>query len=279
MPAIRSSCATRATARRRGRHSMPRWTGCWNACRPPNRRRNSSHGRCRCADCRGAAAASLSLPHRRARLALLRQFVEHGLEVLGLAEIAVDRGEAYISHVVERPQRLHHHLAHRLGRDFALALALELAHDLGHGLIDALRLDRTLAQRDLDRAQQLVSVERYAATVALDDHKLAQLHALECGKAEIAAQTHAAAADDGGILGRPRVFDLRIEAAAIRTTHGRPLLSPNHSWARLKAASLESISATDAICDRPVVVDCGSRADARSRNDEGGAIGPMGPQP
>jgi len=152
--------------------------------------------------------------------------------------------------------------------------ALELAHDLGHGLIDALRLDRTLAQRDLDRAQQLVSIERHAAAVALDDHKLAQLHALECGKAEIAAQTHATAADDGGILGRPRVFDLRIEAAAIRTTHGRPLRSRNHSWARLNAASLKSITTVDA-CDRPVVVDCGSRADARSRNSEGVAIGPM----
>src|SRR6516162_3848982 len=219
-------------------------------------------------------AASLSLPHRRARLALLRQFVEHGLEVLGLAEIAVDRGEAHIGNVVERAQRLHHHLAHRLRGDFALALALELAHDLGHGLIDALRLDRTLAQRDLDRAQQLVSIERHAAAVALDDHKLAQLHALECGKAEIAAQTHATAADDGGILGRPRVFDLRIEAAAIRTTHGRPLRSRNHSWARLNAASLKSITTIDA-CDRPVVVDCGSRADARSRNSEGVAIGPM----
>src|SRR5262249_55070022 len=113
-----------------------------------------------------------------------------------------------------------------------LALALELAHDLGHGLVDALGLDRTLAQRDLHRAQQLVAIERHAAAVALDDHQLAQLHALECGKAEIAGQAHTAATDDGGILGRPRVLDLRIEAAAIRTAHGRPLLSRCHSEAR-----------------------------------------------
>src|SRR5262249_25266451 len=169
----------------------------------------------------GTSSAPLpSLPHRRARLAVLRQFVEHGFEILGLAEIAIDRGEAYIGDVVERAQRLHHHLAHGLGGDLALALALELAHDLGHGLIDALGLDRTLAQRDLHRAQQLVAVERHAAAVALDDHELAQLHALERCKAEIAGQAHPAAADDGGILGRPRVLDLRIEAAAIRTAHG-----------------------------------------------------------
>ncbi len=29
-----------------GGHSMPRWTGCWNACRRPIRRNNSSGGRC-----------------------------------------------------------------------------------------------------------------------------------------------------------------------------------------------------------------------------------------
>src|SRR2546423_10385947 len=99
MPAIRSSCATRATARRRGRHSMPRWTGCWNACRRPIRRNNSSRWAVRLNGRPPYPAALLSLPHRRARLALLRQFVEHGLEVLGLAEIAVDRGEAHIGDV------------------------------------------------------------------------------------------------------------------------------------------------------------------------------------
>src|SRR5262249_41724527 len=124
-----------------------------------------------------------------------------------------------------------------------VALALELAHDLGHGLVDALRLDRTLAQRDLHRAQQLVAVERHAAAVALDDHKLAQLHALEGGKAEIAGEAHPAAADDGGILGRPRVLDLRIEAAAIRTAHGYLPLTrslarqPRSSCPRKRASS------------------------------------------
>src|SRR5262249_49369381 len=133
------------------------------------------------------------------------------------AEIAVDRREADISDVVQRPQRVHHHLAHGLGRDIALALAFELAHDLGHRLVDALGLDRPLAQRDLHRAQQLVAVERDAAAVALDDSELAQLHALEGGEPEVAAQAHAAPADDGGILGRPRILHLGVETAAIGT--------------------------------------------------------------
>ena len=118
---------------------------------------------------------------------------------------------------------LHHHLADGLGRDLALAEAFELAHDLGDHLLDPLRIDIALAQRDLDRAHQLVAVERHAAAVALDHREFAQLHALEGGEAEIAGQADAAAADRGGILGRPRVLHLGIEAAAARTAHG---LSP-----------------------------------------------------
>src|SRR5262249_12076973 len=110
--------------------------------------------------------------------------------------------------------------ADRFRGDLALALALELAHDPRDLLFDALGLDRPLAQGDLHRAQQLVAVERHAAAVALDYDQLAQLHALEGGKAEIAGQAHAAAADDGGILGRPGVLHLGVEAAAIGTAHG-----------------------------------------------------------
>src|SRR5215472_1899539 len=137
-----------------------------------------------------------SFPDRRAWLAVLRQFIEHAFEVLGFAKVSVDRCEAYVSNVVERAQRLHHHLADRLGRNLALSLTLKFAHDLRDRLINALGLDGTLAQRDLHRPQQLVSVEGHTAAVALDHHELAQLHALECGKAKIAGETDAPAADD-----------------------------------------------------------------------------------
>src|SRR5262249_25158883 len=168
------------------------------------------------------------------------------------------------------------HLAHGLGGDFALPLALELAHDLGDGLVDAFRLDRTLAQRDLHRAQQLVAVERHAATVALNDHQLAHLHALERGEAEIAGQARAAAADDGGVLGRPRVLDLSIDAAAVRTTHGRPLLCRRHCAARLKAARPKSATSVVAMFGRPMGTNCGARAHARDGNDERVAVGSHG---
>src|SRR6185369_17687217 len=67
-----------------------------------------------------------SLPRCRRRLAvvLARELTQQGLEILGLAEIAIDRREAHIGDVVERAQRLHHQLANGLGRHLALALAL-----------------------------------------------------------------------------------------------------------------------------------------------------------
>src|SRR5262249_44119368 len=132
-------------------------------------------------------------------------------------------GEAHIGDVVERAQRLHHHLADGLGGDLALALAFELAHDLRHGLIDALGLDRALAQRDLHRAQELVAVEGNAPAVALDHRELTQLHPLEGREAEIAGKANAATADDGRVFRRTRVLHLRIEAGAVRTAHLRPL--------------------------------------------------------
>src|SRR5262249_674689 len=129
------------------------------------------------------------------RLAVVGQLIERRLEVLGLAEIAVNRGEAHIRHVVELAQMLHHRLADGLRRDLVLAETLQLAHDLRYFLLDPLRIDRALAQCDLDRTHELVAVERHAAAIALDDGQLAQLHALESGEAEIAGQADAAATD------------------------------------------------------------------------------------
>src|SRR5262249_7559729 len=151
-----------------------------------------------CANRTAAARQSRvrSLPRERRRLTVLfaGQFIEHSLEILGFAKVAIDRGKAHIGDVVEGAQRLHHQLGDGLGGDFALALALELAYHLGYGLLDALRLDRALAQRDLHRAQELVAVERHAPAVAFDHHQLAQLYPLECREAEIASEAHTAAA-------------------------------------------------------------------------------------
>src|SRR6185437_4742103 len=73
-----------------------------------------------------------------------RQLIKGGAEVLGLAEVAIDRRKTHIGDVVELAQMLHHDLADRLRRNLALALAFQLAHDLGDHLLDALRLNGPL---------------------------------------------------------------------------------------------------------------------------------------
>src|SRR3954463_4785892 len=116
---------------------------------------------------------------------------------------------------------LHHDLADRLRGYFRLAAAFELAHDRGNHLLDPLRIDRPLAQTDLQRADQLVAVERHAAAVALDHGEFAQLHPLEGGEAEIAGDADPPPPDHGGILGGARILHLRIETVAAGTAHPR----------------------------------------------------------
>src|SRR5215475_10207045 len=160
------------------------------------------------------------LPHRYDRDVLVsRQFSEHPLEILGFTEIAVDRGEAHIGDIVEIAQVRHHGFPDRLAGDFALAEAFEVAHDPGNGLLDAVRIDVALAHRNGDRARELVAIERNPATVALDDHEFAQLHAFEGGEAEPAAHTQPPAPDRRRIFGRPGVLHLGIETRARRAAH------------------------------------------------------------
>src|SRR6185312_12441394 len=140
-------------------------------------------------------------------------------EILGFAEIAVDRSEAHIGDLVERGQRLHHQLADQIARNVRLAGAFELADDRVDDALDALGLDRALAQRDIDRARQLVALEGLALPVLLDDRQFAQLHALERGKARRAIGTEPAPPDRRAIIGRPRILDLCIFATAERTPH------------------------------------------------------------
>src|SRR5215475_7967057 len=96
----------------------------------------------------------------------------------------------------------HHRLTYGLGRNLVLAQAFELAHDLRHGLLDPFRIDIALAQRDLDRARELVAIERHPPAVALYHRELAQLHALKGGEAKSASETEPAPTDRGRILGR-----------------------------------------------------------------------------
>src|SRR6185437_4665593 len=123
-------------------------------------------------------------------------------EILGLAEIAIDRGEADVGHLIEGRQRFHDQLADHVARNIGLTRAFELADDRVDHALDTLRLDRPLAQRDADRARELVAVAGLALRALLEDGELAELDALESGEARRAIGTEPTAPDGGAVVGR-----------------------------------------------------------------------------
>src|ERR1700752_4233329 len=80
------------------------------------------------------------------------------LEVAGLAEVAIDRGEPHIGHRIQRAQRVHHQLADLRRGNLALAGAFEAPDDAVDHALDTLGIDRPLAASHRDRARELVAV-------------------------------------------------------------------------------------------------------------------------
>src|SRR5262249_37568754 len=138
--------------------------------------------------------------------------------------IPVNRGEADVGHLIEAGQRLHHQLADHIGRDFIFAHGFQAPHDPRDRTIDALALDRTLAQGVVDRTLQLVAVEGLTAAFLLDHDQFAQLHAFKGGEAPAALWTMPAAADRGIVLGGTTVLHLAVVMSAEWAAHAYLLL-------------------------------------------------------
>src|SRR6186713_2007616 len=144
-----------------------------------------------------AAAGFIRLALASRDRLVARQLADERLEILRLAEVLVDRGEAHIGDGVEAAQPFHDEMADLLGADVALAAALQLAHDAVHHPLDSFRVDSALAQRHLDGAHQLVAVEGHAPAAPLGDHQLAELDPLEGGETAAAIGTDPPPSDGG----------------------------------------------------------------------------------
>src|SRR5262249_35969414 len=116
-------------------------------------------------------------------------------EILGFAEVAVDRGKADIGDLIETRQRIHGETPDHPARDIGLARTLQLAYQRVDNALDPLGLERTFTQGDVDRSGELVAVEGLALAVLLDHRQLAQLHALEGREAGPAIRAEASAAN------------------------------------------------------------------------------------
>jgi hypothetical protein len=106
--------------------------------------------------------------------------------------------------------------------DVGLAHALEPTDDARYHLVDPLRLDRALLERDAHRALKLVAIEVLALAVRLDDDEVAQLHPLVGGEAAAAGRAEAPPPDRDVILRGPRVLHLGVDISAKRAAHRPP---------------------------------------------------------
>src|SRR5476651_2087510 len=92
-----------------------------------------------CGVCRSIGISGGSVPVAALHLA------DQRLEVLRLAEIAVDGSETDIGHLVQAGESLHDELADDGRLYLVLAHAFEAAHDTRDHAVDPLGLDRALA--------------------------------------------------------------------------------------------------------------------------------------
>src|SRR3546814_18673232 len=99
--------------------------------------------------------------------------------------------------------------------------SLELTLNARDWLFDLYRADRAFAARGRDRADELVALERLAAVVALQDHEIAKLDALEGGEARRARLAHAPPPDRRPVLGGAAVLPLTVLLAADGAETGR----------------------------------------------------------
>src|SRR6516162_3232653 len=152
-------------------------------------------------------------------IAIRRDPADEIAEILRLAEIPVDRGETDIGNLIEARQRLHDEASDHITRDIDLARTLQLPHQRVDDALDALGLERPLAQGDVDRSGELVSVEGFAVPIFLDHGQLAQLHPLESREAGAAIWAEPPASDRAAIVCRTRILYLRLIGPAKRTAH------------------------------------------------------------
>src|SRR5206468_3153969 len=101
-------------------------------------------------------------------IAILDESLHLVHELGDVLELAVDRREPDIRHLVELLQVLHDELTELETADLLLRAIVKPGLDIGHHVIDRLDTDGALLTRLQDRAAELLAVERLTAPVALD---------------------------------------------------------------------------------------------------------------
>ncbi len=160
-------------------------------------------------------------------MAAFRAHVIHSarefLEVLRLAEVAVDARETDIGHAVELAQTVHHHFTNARGFDLAFAGCFNLTLDARNEPVEAFLRDTAFARGKSNRLFDFQAVERFAARLAIraafDNGDFAQLDTLESRETRAAPFTLPPSADRGVIFGRARILYLAVVMRAEGAAH------------------------------------------------------------
>ena len=146
----------------------------------------------------------------------LFQFVKEAFHV---RKLAVDRGKADIGHLIDLFQFLHGQLADAHTGDLAVVGAEQSLLNAADSTFQRFVADRTLGTGAQHGVEQLLPVKGFAGVILFDDHQRHRFHYLVGGKAHVAVQALAAAADALVIFRGAGVDHLGFLRTAIRALH------------------------------------------------------------
>lgn len=155
---------------------------------------------------------------RRAEGWLGLQTGELTLELLHVAEVPIDRGEADVGDAIEVPQTAERELSDPRGLELATG-RFDLRGDAVDDGLDARGLNRSLVRRPQQPSQQLLAVERIAAAVALSHVQLTTLVSLERREATTAILAGAATPDGGAVRRLATLQDTGLIGCAVGAEH------------------------------------------------------------
>ena len=106
-------------------------------------------------------------------------------KVAGIAELAVDRGEADIGDIVHFLEALHDLFSDGGGGDFPAVLLFEFLHDLIDCFFDEFGADGSFLTCFLEAENEFTAIEGFVAAIAFDGSKIFSLNLFVGGEAEV----------------------------------------------------------------------------------------------